>query len=37
MKESFIIENGLLLCFAGEESEVVIPDGVTSIGVGAFA
>lgn len=32
----FIIENGVLETYTGNETEVTIPDGVTSIGNGAF-
>ena len=33
---SFIIENGVLLRYNGDEKEVAIPDGVTKIGDMAF-
>lgn len=36
MKESFIIENGVLVQYVGEESEVVIPDRVTALGERVF-
>ena len=32
----FIIEDGVLVRYVGEESDVVIPEGVTAIGDGAF-
>ena len=32
----FIIEDGVLKEYVGEESDVVIPDGVTAIGDGVF-
>ena len=32
----FIIEDGVLIEYVGDESEVVIPDGVTAIGDGVF-
>ena len=34
--EDFIIEDGVLKEYVGEESDVVIPDGVTAIGDEAF-
>ena len=34
--EDFIIEDGVLVEYVGEESDVVIPDGVTAIGDEAF-
>lgn len=34
--KDFIIENGILLKYTGTENDVVIPDGVTSIGKAAF-
>ena len=33
----FVIEDGLLKEYLGSDSEVTIPEGVTSIGEGAFA
>ena len=32
----FVIDDGKLIKYHGLEKEVIIPDGVTSIGVGAF-
>jgi len=32
----FVIENGVLKKYKGNDAEVVIPEGVTSIGYGAF-
>ena len=34
--EDFIIENGTLITYIGEDEEVTIPDGVTEIGAKAF-
>ena len=34
--EDFIIEDGVLKEYVGEESDVVIPEGVTAIGDEAF-
>ena len=34
--KDFIIENDVLIEYTGEGGEVVIPNGVTSIGSGAF-
>ena len=34
--EDFIIEDGVLKEYVGEESDVVIPEGVTAIGDCAF-
>ena len=34
--EDFIIEDGVLVRYVGEESDVVIPEGVTAIGDGVF-
>ena len=34
--EDFIIEDGVLREYVGDESDVVIPDGVTAIGDCAF-
>ena len=33
----FIIENGVLIKYKGSEEAVVIPNGVTEIGEGAFS
>ena len=33
----FVIENGVLTKYQGEGGDVVIPEGVTSIGSGAFS
>ena len=33
----FIIENGVLTKYVGLGGDIVIPDGVTAIGTGAFA
>lgn len=33
----FVIENGVLLKYQGNDEHVVVPQGVTSIGIGAFA
>ena len=33
----FVIENGVLKKYQGPEGDVIIPDGVTSIGKNAFA
>ena len=32
----FVIENGVLTKYTGKDADVVIPDGVTSIGFHAF-
>ena len=32
----FIIENGVLIKYVGEEENVIIPDGITQIGQMAF-
>ncbi len=37
MEQDFIIENGVLKKYTGEDSIVVIPEGVTSIGEFAFS
>ena len=34
---SFDISDGILIDYKGEEAEVIIPDGVTKIGINAFA
>ena len=34
--DGFVIEDGVLVDYTGTDAEVVIPDGVTSIGNGAF-
>jgi hypothetical protein len=36
MNKDFVIENGKLIKYHGTETDVVIPDGVTSIGAYAF-
>ena len=33
---AFVIENGVLKKYSGNDTEVVIPDGVKSIGIAAF-
>ena len=33
---NFIIEDGILKKYVGCDSEAIIPDSVTSIGIGAF-
>lgn len=35
-EDGLVIENGVLLDYKGEKTEVEIPEGVTEIGVGAF-
>ena len=35
-QENFKIEDGMLLAYAGKDTTVTVPDGVTEIGVGAF-
>ena len=35
--KDFVIENGVLKKYKGNDAEVVIPDGVTSIGSGVFS
>ena len=35
-EEDFIIENGILTAYVGEEIAVDVPEGVTEIGEGAF-
>lgn len=37
MNQDFIIEKGILKKYTGEESNVIIPEGVTSIGAYAFS
>ena len=32
----FIVENGVLKKYVGPGGDVIVPDGVTSIGLGAF-
>ena len=32
----FVIENGVLIKYTGKGGDVVIPEGVTEIGVGSF-
>ena len=36
-KNDFLIENGVLLKYYGNDSNVIIPDDITIIGCGAFA
>ena len=36
-ENGFVIKDGVLISYEGTDAEVVIPDGVTSIGKGAFA
>ena len=35
-QKDFVIENGVLMAYNGEQGEVIIPDGITHIGENAF-